>query len=394
MLEAFRSRFKSREPGPEVWEGLGDDVIATHGPDGRFCKVSGGSLTTFGLKPEEMSGRRLMEIVAPEFQPSLLSAMAEVADSDGPGWARFEFRLSRECQRGPALEMVLSRIPGGFRSVTRNIEHRLAREAQVRKEARDTMDVAVRHNEQLANFSHELRTPLNAVIGFAGAIHGEQFGPLGSDRYRDYARIIHESGEHLLSLISDILDLNKAEANETAAMMSEESVERLVRFCTDLIHLRADEAGLSVEISVAPGIDKAMLDAKIVRQILLNLLSNALKFTEEGGIIVTAALDGDMLEISVMDSGVGMSPDDLAIVGTRFRQARKEGVRGTRGSGIGLALSKALARVHGGELILQSAAGAGTTAVLRLPYLPVEEKPAVQNIRHTDNVVPLAAARA
>ena len=135
-----------------------------------------------------------------------------------------------------------------------------------------------------------------------------------------------------------------------------------------------------------------LIDAKIVRQIVLNLLSNALKFTGEGGISVTAALRGETIEVTVKDTGVGMSPDDLSRVGTRFHQARQEGVRGAKGSGIGLSLSKALARVHGGELQLSSEAGRGTTAVLRLPYRPISGRQRAGG-KITDNVVPLSAAR-
>lgn len=375
-----------------VWQGPGDDVIAVHGPDGRFEKVSSGSLTLFGLQPEVLVGRRLMEVVAPEFQPALLRAMAQIAKANGPGRAVFEFRVRRERGPGIALEMSLSRTAGGFRSVTRNIEHRLAEEEAIRQESREVMDLASLRSEQLANVSHELRTPLNAVVGFAGAIHGEQFGPIKNERYRDYARIIHESGDHLLSLISDILDLNKAEANETAIQLGAEDLSRLINLCTDILHLRVSEAGLTLHTDIEHDLGLVMLDAKIFRQILLNLLSNALKFTAAGSITVRARRIGKMMEVSVIDTGVGMSPDDLARVGTRFHQARKEGVRGTRGNGIGLSLSKALARVLGGELVLSSDAGRGTTALLRLPYRPVEQDEEPEHLED-EKVVALAAMR-
>ena len=301
--------------------------------------------------------------------------------------------------------MTLSRAADGLRSVTRNVEHRLAREEAIREESREVMDAAERRNQQLANVSHELRTPLNAVIGFAGAMHGEQFGPLGNDRYRDYARIIHESGDHLLSLISDILDLSKAEANATALQLGAVDVGELIELCTEMMRLRIEEAGLTLDTDIPSGLGRMMIDAKIFRQILLNLLSNALKFTEEGGITVTAQINGTRLEVAVYDTGIGMSPDDLAMVGQRFRQARQEGVRGTKGSGLGLSLSKALARVHGGELELSSQAGEGTTARLILPFRPARPEAAPQaeetdgrrpmpgvGDEIADNIIQLAAA--
>ncbi len=373
MFSALKKHLKLSTEA-SIWAGPGDDVIAIHSPDGRIERISEGAFSTFGVAPEALIGRRLMDIVAPAHQERLLSALAEVGRTEGEGRARFECRVRVGETLGAAVEIALSRGPGRrLRSVTRNIEARLQSEQAARAESKRTAELVAQRGEQLANVSHEIRTPLNAVIGFADAIQGERFGPMGNDKYRDYAKVIHDSGQHLLSLISDLLDLSKAEANETPLTVEPHRPKDIVRFCAEIMRLRAEEDGLYLRTEVDPTLDTVMLDAKIVRQVLLNLLSNALKFTETGGVTLSARREGAVITFSVVDTGVGMAPDELALVGTRFKQARAEGVRGVRGTGIGLSLSKALARVHGGELRLVSAAGAGTTGILRLPYQALDE---------------------
>ncbi|MEM9421690.1 MAG: PAS domain-containing sensor histidine kinase [Pseudomonadota bacterium] len=368
MFGALKKHLKL-SPSSDIWAGPGEDVIAIHAADGRIEKISEGARSVFGVPADALIGRRLMDIVAPAHQIRLLQALAQVAHPNGDGVARFACRVRVGETLGAAVEIGLSRGAGGrLRSVTRNVEDRVRSEEEALAESQRTALLVAQRGEQLANVSHEIRTPLNAVIGFADAICAERFGPMGNDKYRDYAKVIHESGQHLLSLISDLLDLSKAEANETAITLEPQSPKDIVRFCAEVMRLRAEADGLYLRTEVDPTLETALLDVKIVRQIVLNLLSNAVKFTESGGVTLSVRREGAVITFSVVDTGVGMAPDELALVGTRFKQARAEGVRGVRGTGIGLSLSKALARVHGGELRLVSAAGTGTTALLRLPY--------------------------
>ncbi|WOI53983.1 HAMP domain-containing sensor histidine kinase [Parvularcula sp. LCG005] len=393
MFQALKTCVSGSRELDGIWSGPGDDVIALHGPDGRFVKISEAAQQIFGVPEDTLIGMRLMDVFAPAHQDRLLAALADVGRPNGDGTGRFEARIRISDRLGPAVEVTLARLKNGrLRSVTRNIEQRLAREETIRKEGREAVSLAARRSEQLANVSHEIRTPLNAVIGFADALYAERFGPLGNDKYRDYARVIQESGQHLLSLITDWLDLSKAEANETTLEMAPEDPGALVNLCAEIMRLRASDAGLYIATEIEPGLGPVMLDAKVIRQIVLNLLSNALKFTETGGITATVRREGAVLAISVIDTGVGMSPDDLSIVGQRFKQARSEGVRGARGTGIGLSLSKALARLHGGELKLMSSVGEGTTALLRLPFeaAPRQTNPFLDN---APNVTSIANAK-
>lgn len=371
----------------------GAEVIALHGPDGRFKTVSASAARLFGMPPEALIGRRLSDLIVAEHQTTMLEALATLASVSGPGIARFD-----ACLRGPeavTAEFSLARTARGFRSVIRSIDDRLARERAARDESSRIAKSVARRAEQLANVSHEIRTPLNAVIGFADAIHAERFGPLANDRYRDYARIIHDSGQHLLALISDILDLSRAEANATTISLAPESPADLAQFCIELMSLRAAEAGLKLHLQVGPGLGRAALDAKIIKQILLNLLSNAIKFTESGEVSLRVAAEQGQLSFVVTDTGVGMSPDDLARIGERFLQAREHGVRGQRGTGIGLALATALARVHGGELRVQSEVGTGTIATLRVPLISALIDKTSEAQRPAGNVhrLPIAARR-
>ena len=352
----------------DLWAGQGDDVIALHGPDGRFSRVSASAAQVLGRSAREVVGLRLTDIVTPAEHGLVLRAMGQAASE---GRARFDATATTPDGARP-VEISLSRTARGLRSVIRDAAERAAdRDALEAAAARAARD-AQKRNDHLVNVSHEIRTPLSAVIGFADALRRESFGAVGEAQVRDYARVIHDSGQHLLSLVTDLLDLSKAEAVETLLAVEGTDVAELVARCCDIVRLQTEEAGLTLDVFTPPGLPTLLLDPKLVRQILLNLLSNAMKFTAEGGLSVGVLARGDTLTIEVCDTGIGMSPGDLALVGQRFKQARREGVRGTRGTGIGLSLAHALARVHGGELTLTSAEGRGTTATLSLPLVPAD----------------------
>jgi two-component system cell cycle sensor histidine kinase PleC len=228
-------------------------------------------------------------------------------------------------------------------------------------------------SEFLANMSHELRTPLNAINGFSEMMAEEMFGPLGDPRYRSYARDILSSGQHLLALINDILDMSKIEAGKMSlnpeAMKMAEVVEDAVRLIRD----RAEAAGLVVSVEIAPDAPMVEADYRAIKQVLLNLLSNAVKFTPRGG-RVTIAVDrlapGDAPErvkVSVMDTGIGIAETDLARLARPFEQVESQQSKTQQGTGLGLALTKSLVELHGGRLDIKSKAGRGTTVSFTLP---------------------------
>jgi two-component system cell cycle sensor histidine kinase PleC len=226
-------------------------------------------------------------------------------------------------------------------------------------------------SEFLANMSHELRTPLNAINGFSEIMVNELFGPLGDKRYGEYAQDILSSGQHLLALINDILDMAKIEAGKLNLKFEPLHVIEVIEDATRLMRNRAEAAGLELVID-APDLPEIEADMRALKQVLLNLLSNSVKFTPRGGVItIQAALEagpkGDRMRIGVRDTGIGISDKDLARLTRPFEQIESQLSKTQQGSGLGLALTKSLVEMHGGLLEIESAPGKGTTVSFTLP---------------------------
>jgi two-component system, cell cycle sensor histidine kinase PleC len=223
-------------------------------------------------------------------------------------------------------------------------------------------------SEFLANMSHELRTPLNAILGFSEVLAQEYFGKL-LPKQQEYLSDIRRSGQHLLDLINDILDMTKIEVGKLDVRETIIDPVRLVENCVPLVREQAVAGGIELRTEFVPGVPYIRADERRVRQIIVNLLSNAVKFTERGGrVIVGAAQHRDgWIDISVSDTGVGMSEADLVVALQPFRQVDNSLARRYEGTGLGLPLARELARLHGGDLKFVSAPGRGTTVTVRLP---------------------------
>jgi len=260
-------------------------------------------------------------------------------------------------------------------SVAMEITERKAAEAQAMRaqvalfEAKEGAGRASRAKSAfLANMSHELRTPLNAVIGFSEVMMREVFGPLGLPRYKDYARDIHRSGTHLLDLINDILDMAKIEVGKRELQLEAVDLRTEIVETMRLVQWRVGEGsvGLVTELDDAPPAFR--VDRRAVRQILLNLVGNAVKFTPAGGTVTVACRRRPGgLALIVADTGVGIAPEHVAQLGTPFFQAHSVNIAGKEGTGLGLALTKSLVELHGGRLLIDSALGAGTTVTAVFP---------------------------
>ena len=223
--------------------------------------------------------------------------------------------------------------------------------------------------EFLANMSHELRTPLNAILGFSEVIENEMFGPIGAKRYLEYVHDIHVSGELLLDLINDVLDLAKLEAGKLDLHEREISIYAVVEQCLTLLRGRAETAQVRLAAELPPGLPTLRADARALKQILLNLLSNAVKFTPEGGTVRARAgiTARGTLRIAVSDTGIGMSAADIAVALTPFGQVDSQVARKHEGTGLGLPIARSLMRLHGGDLTIESAPGKGTTIAAEFP---------------------------
>ncbi len=238
------------------------------------------------------------------------------------------------------------------------------------RQAKEEADKANRAKSAfLATMSHELRTPLNAIIGFADIMQSEVMGPVGNDKYRSYVSNIHESGTHLLALINDLLDLTKAEAGKLDLCEDVFDVEEVIRSIARIGSASIEEVGLTVTIHVPPGLPRLRADERKIRQVLFNLIGNAVKFTPAGGnIAITGRCDPQGgIEIAVADTGIGIAVQDLRRVHEPFVQVNNPLNHRHTGTGLGLPAVNAIMELHGGRLELKSILGTGTKATVIFP---------------------------
>jgi PAS domain S-box-containing protein len=347
--------------------------------DFRLTYVSPRVIEALGYHPRELLGRGLDELAV---EPSDLREGSALGEVQAP------FRGAKVTLRhrdGATRTFKLSGLPvyclesgdfTGFRGTAQDVTALLAHEAALRQ-AVDAAEAANRtKSEFLANTSHELRTPLNAIIGFSELMYLEKFGAIGNDRYRDYAGNVLESAHHLLTLINDILDVAKIEAGKLDLDEAPVHPAELGRQALRLIADRAERAGVAVEAALPGDLPRLRVDGRKMKQILLNLLSNAIKFTPKGGRVELSAgrrTEGGF-DFAVSDTGIDIAPEDQATALAPFGQVDSQLARKFEGTGLGLPLSNALAKLHDGSLELESTPDKGTTVTIRLPAQRILEE--------------------
>jgi signal transduction histidine kinase len=284
--------------------------------------------------------------------------------------SHYELEIENKLRETLARNADLERNQRSFEGALRRSE---TQEFKIKALAREAMEERQRAEDAnraksafLANMSYEMRTPLDAIIGFSEIMANELLGPIGNDRYSEYARDIYDSGNHLLELINDILDMAKIEAGKltlTPVLLEPLGViEEAVR----LIRRRADDKGLSIVID-AKELPVVEADRRALKQMLLNLLSNAVKFTDEGAVMIHARTFEQGLTLRVVDTGCGIPSEHLPRLAQPFQQVAQESVSNKSGTGLGLALAKSLAEMHGGKLSIQSELAKGTIVTVWLP---------------------------
>jgi cell cycle sensor histidine kinase DivJ len=394
-----RAADKAAAEGAAMYRFLADnamDLITRHSSDGRIRFASPAAQTILDRAPEDLIGLAPSALVHPDDLRAMQSAFMEAAYFARAASA--EVRMRRRdnsyvwaeirCRPAAPVHNEATDIV----AVTRDISERKAQERAL-IEARDLAESASRAKTSfLANMSHELRTPLNAIIGFSEVMTHEMFGPVGSPKYLEYSKLIHESGGHLLELINGILDMSKIEAGKFELFEEvfdlNETAGQAVRF----VKLQAERAGVVLKLNVASGANQIFADKRAVKQVLINLLTNGVKFTPRGGEVrILATRDQRGIELAVNDSGVGISARDLARLGKPFEQVESEQVRSKEGTGLGLALVKAFAAMHGGEAVIESVLGEGTTVRVLLPFAAIDEK-GERVAPKEGNVIPFRAA--
>lgn len=349
------------------------DMIIRHDKDGTPLFVSPAVTGLLGCSPEEYMSEVPFSRVHADDLAMVQRILLEARDNRKTATLSYRTRHNdgHYVWSETRVRFVFDHASGqhvGAISITRDVsEHKAFEEALLA--ARERAEFASHTKSRfLANMSHELRTPLNAIMGFSDIISREMFGPLGNDRYSEYARMINESGSLLLDLINDLLDMSKIEAGKHDLHIEEFSAREVIEATTRLLSVRAENRRIAISTAVSPPDALIAADPRAFKQILLNLISNAVKFTDPGGTIeVSATADDGWLRLTVRDTGIGIPADMLPRLARPFEQVTNDPSRAHGGSGLGLALVKSLTQLHGGEFSIASEVGCGTRVTVALP---------------------------
>ena len=280
--------------------------------------------------------------------------------------------IGRERQGGPIpLFLTLGRVGheggGKFCAVLRDLSQFRRTERELGEARKQAEKASALKSDFLAKVSHEIRTPLNSILGFAEVMIDERLGALGNDRYKGYLKDIHASGAHVLSLVNDLLDLSKIEAGKAEMNFAAVDANRIVSECVSLMQPQAAKVRVIMRLSLAPQLPAVVADERSLRQITLNLLSNAVKFTEAGGqvIVSTTLTESGNAVVRVKDTGIGMTEEEIGIALEPFRQISTS--RNTRGTGLGLPLTKALIEANRASFSIKSRRNEGTLVEVIFP---------------------------
>jgi PAS domain S-box-containing protein len=342
--------------------------------DGTIESVNASAEALFGLEAHEMQGRPFGELLTPETRTMALDYLAGLKDSGVASLLNEGREVAASAGAGSIpLFMTMGRISseegGRFCAVLRDITHWKRIEAELTEAKRAAEEASQQKSEFLARVSHEIRTPLNAIIGFAEVMIEERFGPVDNERYREYLRDVRTSGEHVVSLVNDLLDISKIEAGKLDLTFAAVPLNDLLRECIALMQPQANRAHVVLRSSISRDVPAVVADERTMRQIVLNLLSNSVKYTGPGGQVIASTSLSDIGEavIRVRDTGEGMSEEELARAMEPFRQLSTAAIGDATGSGLGLPLTKALVEANRAGLSIKSKPGEGTVVTVTIP---------------------------
>ena len=354
------------------------DLIVKFDRGGAIIVASQQSEQLFGLPSFNLTGRGFFERVHVADRPTFLQGLNDAAQDAGVACFRLRLRGGASAVSSnfadPVFHWIELRVSAqGTKgtilfAVIRDVS-KLARHEEELEQARaDAERANLLKDRFLANVSHELRTPLNAIIGFSEMLGSEELRPREPAKLKEYADIIHGSGEHLLSVVNTILDMSKMQAGNFSLDFESFEITPLIDSCCDMLRLKAEQGGMTFVRDIAPGLGAMTADKRALKQVLINLLSNAVKFTPFGGeIAIQARPEGNSLRVTVSDTGIGIAPQDLSRLGDPFFQAKSTYDRPYEGTGLGLSLVRGLIGLHGGSISVESAPGQGTRVSIRLP---------------------------
>lgn len=361
------------------------DLVTWHDPNGAVIFANAAAKALAGAEPRELLGRGLLERVHVADRPLFLKALSDAAHGRGSATACFRtLFVPRGADGQPGapvslwLEMQAHRIENAGHGaavvcVMRDVTARRALDEERARGHAEALRASDIKGQFLATVSHELRTPLNAIIGFSEMLSTDEQGWLDAGKRLEYARIIHGSGLHLLDVVNTLLDISKIESGTMTIEQEPLDLAELAQDCCRLMALRAEAGAIDLERVVGPDLPPVLGDRRALKQVLLNLLSNAVKFTPVGGRVVLALVrDGEMIDLSVSDTGIGINAVDLPRLGDPFFQAKGAYDRAYEGTGLGLSVVRGLVGLHAGHLTIESAPGIGTRVAVRLPVKGVE----------------------
>jgi cell cycle sensor histidine kinase DivJ len=370
------------------------DSVIRFSSDGEVLLASRSSEALFGCRRYELSGASLSERLHVLDRPIYLTAFADankggrsrvvevrMRQDDPVGATRLPSYIWVEASFSPVLEDAPAE--GGFEVVAlfRDVTARKDNESAMREAQRVAEEASVAKSHFLATIGHELRTPLNAVVGFSEMMTSGIGGDL-SPTHREYAGLIHQGARHLLEVVRMLLDMSKLEAGKFELQTEPFAPADIIQPCLQMVEASARQRGIRIVADIAPKLPPLVADERACRQILLNLLSNAIKFSHDGGTVtVSLKRQGQCLNLSVIDTGIGMAPEAISRLGEAFFQAHDGLARRYEGTGLGLSIVKGLVELHEGTLRALSEIGAGTTVTVLLPVngpaIKVEETAAV-----------------
>ena len=345
--------------------------------EGRIISVNRSAEALFGYQSRELSGLPFAGLFAPESQRIAFEEFDRANRSGATNVLAEGREVSGRGRQSAAMPlfMTVGQVTGADKlcAVFRNLAPWKKAEEDLLTAKQQAERASSAKSDFLAKISHEIRTPLNAIIGFSEVMMEERFGPVGSERYKQYLKDIHTSGGHLISLLNDLLDLSKIEAGKLELDFARLDLNELIQQCVGLMQPQANRERIIIRTALSATLPPVLADARSVRQIALNLLSNSIKFTGAGGQVIVSTAVNDIGEVvlRVRDTGVGMSEKDIAIALEPFRQLATSARFGSGGTGLGLPLTKALAEANRATFSIRSAVNAGTLIEVAFPGTPI-----------------------
>lgn len=380
------------------------DVITRHGRGGAILFASSAAESVFGVAPAELSGHGLYDRIHVLDRPAYLTALAEAAlgvdrsieirvrrdrvEATGPGMPQFIW-IEIRCR--PLKQSIGDSFGKGAREVVavmRDVTERKVQEQALEQARLEIKHAQTANSRFLTMIGHELRTPLNVIVGFSEMLRDETPSRIDSEQRREYAGFINDSGNHLLAVVNAILDVSRLDNGEFEIRPEPFGLFSIIEDCCNLLSPKARDSGVTLSIRISGDLPEVVADKRAIKQILVNLVSNAVRRTKRGGrVTVRAAIDGPMFTIMVEDSGVGIAEDDDTRVGDSVFQARSASNRCHDGIGLGLSIVRRLAALHGGDTTIRSRVGEETRVTVRLP-LDCEQR---RQINHVMSMVGRAA---